>query len=149
MKPLHAAALALVGWYLMIPPSAGNLDGACNGKSFFWNVVGTLSTQDRLNSETAMCNRESRRLVASAPLSKWKRVGFDETLAECQARYEEHQKAPSNGRVMAKLELKDEGQASPSDEELKSRADSLTRFLKAQTAAEKCVASADPRLKEK
>ena len=149
MKPLHAIALALVGWYLMIPPSAGNLDGACNGKSFFWNVVGTLSTQEHLNSETAMCNRESHRLVANAPLSKWKRAGFDETLAECQARYEEHQKAPPNGQLMAKLELKDEGKANPSDEELKSRADSLTRFLKAQIAAEKCVASDDPRLKEK
>jgi len=149
MKLSHAAALALVGWYLMMPPSAGDLDSACNGKSIFWNVVGSLSTQGRLNSAAAKCNRESHQLAAGAPLSKWKHVGFDETLAECRARYEENQKAPPNGQLMAKLELKDEGKANPSDEELKSRADSLTRFLKAQTAAEKCVASDDPRLKEK
>jgi len=149
MKPRHAAALALVGWYLMMPPSASDLDSACNGKSIFWNVVGSLSTQQRLYSEAAMCNRESHKLAADASLSKWKRVGFDETLAQCRARYEENQKAPPNGQVMAKLELKDEGKENPSDEELKSRADSLTRFLQAQTAAEKCVASDDPHLKEK
>jgi len=146
MNSRHAAALVLIGWYLIIPPSAGDLDGACNGKSIFWDVVGSFSTQGRLNSAAATCNREGHQLETEAPSSKWKQVGFD-TLAECQARRAQDQEAPPDGRVMAKIEFQDEGNASPSEEELRSRTDSLNRFFKAQTAAEKCVSGDDASLK--
>lgn len=143
----HAAALALVGWYLMVPPSARDLDGSCNGKNILWNVVESLSTEHHLASEAAGCNRENRQLAGDAPLSKWKRSGADDTLAQCQARYQERQKAVVNHRLTAKLELADEGNENPSDQELNTRADALTSFVKAQTAAEKCVSSDDPQLK--
>ena len=147
MNYRHAAALALMGWYLIIPPSAADLDNACNGKSILWSVVGSFSTQARLNSAAAACHEKSHRLAAEAtPLSKWKLVSF-ETLEECQARREQDQKTPPDGRVTAKIEFQDEGNDSPSDDEVRSRTDSLNRFLKAQMAAEKCVAANDPGLK--
>jgi len=146
MNYRHAAALALMGWYLIIPPSVADLDSACNGKSVLWDVIGSFSSQDRLNSAAATCHDKSHQLAPQAPLSKWKQVSF-ETLEECQARLKQDQKTPPEGRVIAKIEFQDEGNDSPSDDALRSRANALTRFLKEQTAAERCVSSNDASLK--
>jgi len=58
MKVRHAAALALIGWYLMAPPSS----------------LPTISSQGLEIKEDA-----------TAPLSKWKSVGTFLTQKECDA----------------------------------------------------------------
>ena len=40
MKPRHAAALALVGWYLMVPPMAGNHTDT-SAPLGIWRVTGS------------------------------------------------------------------------------------------------------------
>ena len=58
MKPRHAAALALVGWYLMTPPIApGALDNP----------------------------QQAQLIRASAPLSEWGIVHSFDTADECKA----------------------------------------------------------------
>lgn len=54
MKLRHAAALALVGWYLMVPPLIANPNPTTGGQ-----------------------------LEVSAPLSKWEIVRSFDTAAEC------------------------------------------------------------------
>jgi hypothetical protein len=94
----HAAALALVGWYLLAPPMTGE-----PGKG---KVHAFLDT----------------------PISQWTQYGGFDSAAEC-----------SNARVdqLAKLEpAKDEA-----DHDAKVIWSAISRFV--------CIASDDPRLKEK
>ncbi len=151
-KPYHAAALALVGWYLMMPPNACELSSACKGHSIFWGIVSMPRPQSESNiqSEMAWRNRMDNDLVLDAPLSEWHQIDEFETLAECRARYEENQKPLPNEQQqyqdLAKSQLTDEGTASPSGDALRSRADLLVSSLRLQTIQEMCVASDDPRL---
>jgi hypothetical protein len=100
MKPRHAAALALVGWYLMVPPL-----------------------------------RSDQKLDASAPLSKWTIVirGSFDSARQCDERH-----------------MKDVGGV---DEFLRSHLHSIPQAADQESidavAAEKCIATDDPRLKEK
>jgi hypothetical protein len=91
MSTRHAAALALIGWYLMVPPKASN---------------GGLDPQ--------------------APLSKWKIDGVYDTARECDERYhrdlylaEDWKRATGNTQVWKDVQ------------------------------EEQCIATDDPRLKEK
>ena len=152
MSPRHAATLALMGWYLMMPPNACDLSSACKGESIFWNAVSLLRPQSESNrqSEMAWRNRVDNDLVLNAPLSEWHQIDEFETLTECRARYEENQKPLPNEQEqfldLAKSELADEGAANPSGDALRSRADLLISSLRLQTSQEKCAASDDPRL---
>jgi hypothetical protein len=97
MKPRHAAALALVGWYLMLPP------------------------------------RVVDRFYPDAPLSQWKRFGPEEysSRAECEAE-RERQKAMFNF-----------------DPEKLPPEKFTARTLARGARALQCIATDDPRLKEK
>ena len=46
MKPRHAAALALVGWYLMVPPSAFKVADLASGLDplWWWIQVGSFDS---------------------------------------------------------------------------------------------------------
>jgi len=62
MKPRHAAALALVGWYLIFPPNKSDGWADYNAPIEKWIVQGqgfanAQSCQDRLRSLRAMPNR--------------------------------------------------------------------------------------------
>jgi hypothetical protein len=48
MKPCHAAALALVGWYLMLPPMQG---GQPNERAPLskWTIIGSFNTAEDCN----------------------------------------------------------------------------------------------------
>ena len=146
----HAIVVSLVGWYLMMPPTAADLDTACNGQSVFWAVVGTFSSQTGRDSEMQRCDHLRYRLDTDAPLSKWHQVGEFENLAACQARYDENQKPLTNeaafARWTARDELINEGKPHPSDEEVSARAQESSAGISAQTAGETCFASDDPRL---
>jgi hypothetical protein len=98
MNSRHAAALALVGWYLMVPPIA---------------------------SRTGPINRD-------ALLEKWETWFAFDTAAECQARI----KTIANAAIGR---LKAQPVAIATEQ----------RISDLQAISARCVASDDPRLKEK
>ena len=58
MKPRHAAALALVGWYLMLPPierggSGGQFWVPANEPLSMWSTDRTFNSEDECNSALA------------------------------------------------------------------------------------------------
>jgi hypothetical protein len=77
--------------------------------------------------------------VITAPCSH---AGYDEQAGK-EERFEEL------GRGVAKLELLDEGYANASDEDVKSRMVSLKATVELQFSRAKCIATDDPRFKEK
>jgi hypothetical protein len=73
----HAAALALVGWYLMVPPTLA--ETSCSG---------ILSTLDRWMDQDAhdkACDEKSKIVNFRAPISEWHKFMPFEALAECEA----------------------------------------------------------------
>jgi hypothetical protein len=95
MKPRHAAALALVGWYLMLPPTH-----LSNG-----HLVGDTKT----------------------PFSDWTTLGSFDTAHEC-AKYQMKLIHSAKGQVYVRP---------------------FTYELPIDPVYSQCVASDDPRLKEK
>ena len=93
MKPRHAATLALVGWYLMLPPNQETLDSSCsNHMGILDSLIYSLkmeSDSDRIKR----CDREATLLASDAPFSQWYQAEEFETLAECRA----EQRQPTNG----------------------------------------------------
>jgi hypothetical protein len=77
MKSCYAAALALVGWYLMIPPQTG---GTYHLNDKQWNPpVYSYPTCDlRLNLSELTFDQ-------SAPFSNWITVCAYDTVRECKA----------------------------------------------------------------
>jgi hypothetical protein len=90
----HAAALALVGWYLMVPPTQEALDSNC-GLGDTWTAFrvykdilslvapNAAERADRANIQ--QCDREGIMIAADAPLARWSQGGEFETLAACEA----------------------------------------------------------------
>lgn len=117
MNPRHAAALALVGWYLMVPPSIAETSWGCAGGVTDWLLgawIGDAKHRDN-------CTKLMEIADSNAPLSKWLRLDAFDTIKECDA---ERRENLARGR--------DNG----------SRATS-------PPMQPECVASDDPRLKEK
>jgi hypothetical protein len=133
------AALALAGWYLMIPPNARDLDNSCKPNG----PVGV--------EEMKRCDELEQEVAIDTPLSKWEQVSEFETLAACHAQYDKDQGPPSNSeriwtRGGASLELLDEGNRHPTESQVAIRAFGLSVALNAAAQAEKCIATDDPRL---
>jgi hypothetical protein len=132
MKPRHAAALTLVGWYLMIPPTRDNC--APNVKDTY--LVG--------------CDLKSLMLDDAAPLSKWDqaRQPYD-TAAQCetarqQPMTEEERQAAE--RVANLVISRD--QALPDGDRIPK--DFVEQFVSTRKMAiqlSRCIATDDPRLK--
>ena len=114
VKTRHAAALALVGWYLMLPPT--------DGPGLFG-------------------------VNPDAPIARWEiQTGFD-TAREC-----EHEKgADLNYRLVvhSKPELKHMADVMDGNVPPKDKVESDLAQMFDREVFEKCVASDDPRLKEK
>ncbi len=104
MRLRHAAALALTGWYLMVPPP----------EPFY-------STLDARAKE---------------PLSQWMRVGTYDTATECGA-----------ARDQVKLEATEAAGKYSLNQLNKPR--TRDELIAAEASATLCVATDDPRLKEK
>jgi len=84
MKTRHAAALALVGCYLMIPPTLEMIDPACQSRRT--SLAGSLKPLLRGSDENIVrCDSESLTLYDTAPLFQWDQAGTYETLAACKA----------------------------------------------------------------
>ena len=151
----HAAALALVGWYLMTPPLARDLDKTCKSDgplalSDITIALLTWTSPDVINSRR--CDRLRLEVQNDAPLSEWKQGDSFETLEACQAEHESDQKLPNDLdaaliQLVALSELQDEGYSHPSKEDQQSRGKAIESSLQLQDADEKCIATDDPRLK--
>ncbi len=85
MKPRHCAALALVGWYLMTPPTQEQLDSTCRGGPSIMDRVAALVGRDDADKvHTRRCDQEGIEVALDAPLSVWDQSGEFETLKECK-----------------------------------------------------------------
>jgi hypothetical protein len=150
----HAAALALVGWYLMMPPLRADLDQTCTSQGIgfaasdlFWALVAWRNPKV-INS--IRCDPLRSQAATDAPLSRWKQIGEFETLAACRAAYEKQQAPVPNqeelNRSLAKLEFLDEGARQPSDSEVERSARIIDLDLRNSATSLKCIATDDPRL---
>ena len=127
MKIRHAAALALVGWYLMLAPTQADLDKSCRSDSIFtvsdafWGLVAHWAckkddcAKNPREVHSIRCNLLGNEVATDAPLGLWQRIDEFETLAPCKAEYESYQEEQSrtfdqeDARDLAKQELLDEG----------------------------------------
>jgi len=153
MNPRHAAALALVGWYLMLPPTQEMLDPACPSRQA--SLMGTLKQLTRgTDANIIRCDVESLWLDTRVPLSKWDqaRESF-ETLSACQAAKEKplSEQERRSAESVARLVMEDDRQARPEAAKALPK-DFIEQAVRSrQTALDfsLCIASDDPRLKEK
>jgi hypothetical protein len=133
----HAAALAIVGWYLMVPPTQEALDSSCsNSSSVFDSVIAFLSRESD-DARIKRCDREGIVLVTDAALSRWFQEGEFETLAACRA----EQQKPLTEREKAAAAFTSgftHGSGVSKEDLIRSQEQGLT--------LSKCVASDDPRL---
>jgi len=80
----HAAALALVGWYLMTPPTGEHLDSSCSFVPSMLDSVIAFITSESQSDRIKRCYAEARVLILKAPLSKWYQEDEFETLVYCR-----------------------------------------------------------------
>jgi hypothetical protein len=79
MKPLLAASLALVGWYLMVPPSMSEMDWTCGASLSAFAYHKLFGTGDEKN-----CAKFAEIEAPNAPISKWHEMSPFETLLDCE-----------------------------------------------------------------
>ncbi len=79
MKLHHAAALALVGWYLMVPPSMSETNWLCGT-----SLPATASHELFGTGNEKECARWAEIADMNAPLSEWHEASPFETLSDCE-----------------------------------------------------------------
>lgn len=141
MTPRHAAALALIGWYLMTPPTQEQLDSTCRGGPSVMDRVAALAGRDEADKVHARrCDQEGIEVAVDAPLSVWVQSGEFETLKECKV---EQQKPMTEQDKMKTALALSVMRASGVTK------DALMSSLNLAQVSARCIASDDPRLKEK
>jgi hypothetical protein len=145
MNPRHAASLALVGWYLMVPPMGSEIDPTC-GRSWrpaMTDVFAAIAMWRSVTQlQTARCDHEELEVKNDAPLSEWeqKEPPF-ETLRACEA----YKNAPLSPEENSAIDW--------SAEHLAARGNVPQKFAKQSFELSvhlaRCVPSDDPRLKGK
>ena len=146
MCPRHAAALALVGWYLMTPPTTEGLNPVCSGVPSIYNSVAAFIFGKSNADQIKACYGQATfmGLRRKAPLSEWYQEDEFETLADCRKEQSNLNKQP-NGLVKYNVEIHLAGSTTGS-----RLLEHDLREVQAQAALDsRCVASDDPRLKEK
>jgi hypothetical protein len=149
----HAAALALVGWYLMVPPIQEAVDSACQWKqmTYLGRAKGLLRGGGDWN--VIQCDIESLDLDDLAPLSRWQVAGTFDTKTECQTK----QSQPLTASEITALEAQAQSTLD-NDQTARPKEAALLpdyfvgHFVRTrQTAIQlsQCIATDDPRLKEK
>jgi len=125
MKPRHTAALALVGWFLMMP-------------MIMDKEPVEICPPDSVGAKTPASGCEQQRYIynearvdPTAPLSKWSMACYSESLRDCQAFLDKITNARSDRDLERGRSEKSIGDAM--DEKFGTSA--------------QCVASDDPRLK--
>ena len=79
MDARHAAALALVGWYLMVPPSMSEMDWTCGASLSAHAYHKLFGTGDEKE-----CAKFAEIEAPNAPISKWHEMSPFETLLDCE-----------------------------------------------------------------
>ena len=139
MKPRHAAALALVGWYLMVPPY-----------SALKTVTDATTGQRRFPTQTE--------IEQAAPLSAWTLgAGFDlaaecyhfhtEAIADEKAHMDRALKQPGDPKNMDVLQKIDRALKQPRNPKNMDALQYYVMWSRSRHAV--CIASDDPRLKPK
>jgi len=81
MNLRHAAALALVGWYLILPPSDADLDSSCTGAPTIMDYIRSyVRDQSATRAQFERCLPESESIATDAPISKWNQKDSCQTL---------------------------------------------------------------------
>jgi len=141
MNPRHAVALALVGWYLMVPPTQEQLDSTCrSGPSVMDHVTALIGRDDAHKVHARRCDQEGIEVALDAPLSAWDQSGEFETLKECKV--EQQKPMTEQDRMQTALALSVMRESGVTK-------DALMSSLNLARASAKCIASDDPRLTEK
>lgn len=70
MNPRHAAALALVGWYMMLPPMGSHFDAVPIGPK--WRIQGVFDKADQ-------CQTEQQKWIEGARHSMTKELHVETT----------------------------------------------------------------------
>ena len=139
MNTRHAAALVLVGWYLMVPPTQQQLDSTCRtGPSLMDHVTALVRRDDADKIRARRCDQEGIEVALDAPLSAWGQSDEFETLKECKA--EQQKPMTEQERMQTALALsvmRDSGVTK----------DALMSSVNLARAGAKCIASDDPLLK--
>jgi hypothetical protein len=89
MKVPHAAALALAGWYLIVPPSLAETGWVCG------NSASAVLSREWFGWGKG-CHILDRTVDLDAPLSEWHEANPFETLAGCQSALAEGQRVSSD-----------------------------------------------------
>ena len=91
MTRRHAAALGLVGWYLMMPPTQEQLDSTCrsgSSPSVMDHVAALIDRDDADSLHARRCDQERIEVALDAPLFAWVQSDEFETLKECKVERE-------------------------------------------------------------
>ncbi len=153
VKLRHTVALALVGWYLMMPPSIAFHDSTCPGgtgwPTLYDAFFGILKGESPRRFNVLRCNSEQYEFPsAEPPLSDWIQIDSFETLDACKDAREKEIVANHEDRNIAELDLTSERNGlRPSKTEVDERTESIARFKSVQASSSLCVSSGDPRLK--
>jgi hypothetical protein len=144
---------AAAGWHLMGPPTSGELDTSCANGALpaVRDFLAALMRWDNLGDiQMRRCDLERKTVDLNAPLWQWNQNSEFETLDDCHVGYrqaQEHKRLDEAlSKVVAELELHDEGNSKPSDDELKLRIESAKAAVDIQISAARCIATDDPRL---
>ena len=79
MNSRHAAALALFGWYLMVPPSMSETNWVCGA-----SLVASVSHELFGTGNEKVCAEQAKIADMNAPLSEWHEASPFETLSACE-----------------------------------------------------------------
>ena len=79
MKLRRAAALALVGWYLMVPPSMRETNWLCGA-----SLTASVSHELFGTGDEKECAEWAKMANTNAPLSEWHETSPFETLNACE-----------------------------------------------------------------
>jgi hypothetical protein len=168
MKCRHAAALALLGWYLMIPPTQKDLDDSCGGRNLsgltpapvttlrpktatMMDYASWLLARASGDNETELntiaerrCDTEATQIQQDATLSQWLQLNEFESLSQCQARLSSL--APHRGGFTEEQrKTMAEAMAPVWAKQASQMADAILKARADQELSATCVATDDPR----
>jgi len=164
----HAAALALVGWYLMIPPTQKDLDDSCGAHSPSGRTLArvntlpeTATTMDYVSwvlakasgdQETRLemfskrrCDTEATEIQPDASLSHWLQLSSFESLSQCQASLSSLA-ADRGGPTQEQRKTMAENMTSVWGKQASQIADAILKARTDQELSATCIATDDPRL---
>jgi hypothetical protein len=165
----HAAALALVGWYLMIPPTQKDLDDSCGAHSPSGLTLAPVNTLPETatttdyaswllakasgDQETRLetfskrrCDTEATEIQPDASLSHWLQLSAFESLSQCQAGLSSL--AAHRAALSTKEQRKTMAEAMTSvwGKQASQMADATLKARTDQELSATCIATDDPRL---